>query len=132
MRGEHAPRSTGREIPALIACAVWLLGFEAAPVLHVAQHADLAPHAHGSAPAHAHGHAHEGGPHRHDAAPEPEPEHGEGSLLHRGLAAHTAPPAVPEVDPPWSVTVLPRVEAPAAPPAPDPTPPRARGPPARG
>jgi len=126
VRRDHRRRSTGRELPALIACAVWLAGFEVAPVLHVAQHADLAPHAHGAPHTHAHG----GEAHRHDADPEPDPEHGEGSLLHRGLAAHTAPPAVPPVDPPWSVAVLPRFEAPAAPATVDPAVPRARGPPA--
>lgn len=79
----------------MIACAVWVGGFEVAPFLHVVDHARLAPHAHAEEPAHCHG----GACHEHEDEA-PDPEHGDGSLAHRGLAAHSAPPALPPIDPP--------------------------------
>src|SRR5690606_29031303 len=94
-------RGSGREIPALIALAVWAGGFEVAPFLHAIDHAELGANEHGPA-AHCHG----GACHDHGGDEEaPDPEHGEGSLAHRGLAAHTAPPALPPIDPPRLGTV---------------------------
>lgn len=124
--GRAPSRSTGRELPALLACLVWVAGFEAAPAVHLAGHAARAPHAHGAS-THAHGdHAH---PDEDREGRDGDPEHGEGSLAHRGLAARTPPPAIPPVVPPWVVVRVPRVRAPGAPPAVSRAPARARAPP---
>ena len=75
---------------------VWLLGYEALPLAHIALHAQLAPHTHGEVDAtlvHCHGdlcHS-EDRPDRErggKAAPQESPtSHGQNSLEHRGLAA---------------------------------------------
>lgn len=98
--GPTQRRGSGREIPALIALAVWAGGFEVAPFLHAIEHGELGAHEHGAA-----AHCHDGACHEHGDEEAPDPEHGEGSLAHRGLAAHTAPPALPPIDPPPIATV---------------------------
>jgi hypothetical protein len=98
-RGKSHGRGRAREIPALLFALVWLLGYEALPLAHVAMHAQLAPHDHGAAaaadglaePAHCHGDVchHEeadGGGTASASAGDPI-AHGQNSLEHRGLAA---------------------------------------------
>jgi hypothetical protein len=75
-------RYRGIEIPALFACAIWLLSYEAVPFAHAIEHARGVEHDHGD------------GHHRHDD------DHGDGSLAHRGIAAMAPPPAIPPIDPP--------------------------------
>lgn len=83
------PAGRAREIPALLFAAIWLLGFEVAPAIHLARHAALPDHAH----------CHDGvcqddGAERAPGAAatgerqeRPSGDHGEGSVEHRGLAA---------------------------------------------
>jgi hypothetical protein len=90
---------------------VWIGGFELAPFLHALDHE--ADHARGAV-GHCHGHA----CHDHDDAqaeeePAPERDGDEGELLHRGVAAHRPPPAVPPFRAPWSATLCTREEEPA-------------------
>lgn len=121
------PRGTGREIPALLACLVWAGGFEIAPLLHALDHGEQAPHTHGW-------HPHDADDHHHDepmGEGAPDPEHGEGSLAHRDLAAHTAPPALPPLRALWLGDVDTRQERPTRLDAPARERPRARAPPGR-
>lgn len=111
-------RGTGKELPALLACLVWAGGFELAPALHLIAHAELAPHVH----------EHDGERHVHDGD-EPPTEHGESSLAHRGLAAHTPPPALPPFDPPQLGAVRFERTPPRQAPSRTLEGPRARGPP---
>jgi hypothetical protein len=60
------------------AIALWLLGYEWLPGLHVALHESLAAHDHD------HDRDHD---HDHDHAPEPDPDHGDHSIAHRGVAS---------------------------------------------
>lgn len=46
MRRHHAGRARARAQIALVACALWVLGFELVPLVHVALHEYLAPHRH--------------------------------------------------------------------------------------
>jgi hypothetical protein len=94
---------------ALVACALWLAGFELMPWLHVAFHDQLATHRHDATgtivrvsfgePTHRHadGTVHRGEDHAtrpdHDARVLALVTHGQGSLAHHGVAAvPTAPP----------------------------------------
>src|SRR5688572_22324296 len=81
-RQSHA-RGRAREIPALLFALVWLLGYEALPLAHVALHSQLAAHTHGAA------HCHGDVCHPDDSADSDEDpvSHGENSLEHRGVAA---------------------------------------------
>ncbi len=121
--GHTTRRGNGREIPALIALAVWCGGFEVAPFLHVVDHDRIGAHEHAD-------HCHGGACHEHDGDGAPDPEHGDGSLAHRGLAASTAPPALPAIDAPWIGTVRWAREVELAQPARTASRPRARAPPA--
>ena len=86
-----------REIPALLFALAWLIGVELGPALHLARHAQLAPHDHGRARTHCHRDVcHEDEP----AAGEDErstPDHGEGSLEHGGLALLVPAPVITSV-----------------------------------
>lgn len=118
--GHTARRGSGREIPALLALVVWAGGFEIAPFLHAVDHDHIAPHSH----------SHGAGAHEHEGEDDvPDPEHGQGSLAHRGLAAHTAPPALPPIDPPSIGTVRFERELEVTAPSIEGEPPRARAPP---
>ena len=76
---------------AIIACALWALGFDVVPLAHMVFHESLEEHHHG------HHHEPAADPHdEHDEAPTPL-EHGEGSVAHKDLAAQTPLPAVPTV-----------------------------------
>jgi hypothetical protein len=115
--------------------ALWVLGFELGPGLHMALHDRLARHqhghvhhddsghGHGHGRGHAHGHGHgHGHGHDHDRGEgddhdrgegergsgggQDDPQHGEGSLAHRGVAALDPPP------PPDLPAVLPSAIAP--------------------
>jgi len=70
----------------VLACALWLLGFDVAPLAHQVFHEALEEHHHG--------HAH---PHDHEEKDRSPAEHGEGSIAHRDLAATPPAPGVPEV-----------------------------------
>lgn len=80
-----------------LACALWMLGFDVAPMAHMLFHDALDEHHH-------HGHHHaptqdhqaDGRGDAPDGAPTPA-EHGEGSVAHRDLAAEVPLPAVPRV-----------------------------------
>jgi hypothetical protein len=123
----------GRELPALGLVMVWLFGVVIAPVLHLALHASLAPHAHAIAstsgePCHDdHCHA----VIDHDDDDEAPADHGRGSALHGDVAAlFPAPPfvlppfvAISELSPPRQHDDV--VDALALQPS------RARGPPTR-
>ncbi len=92
-RGRAGGRQRAREIPALLFALIWLLGYEVVPLVHVALHAQLAPHTHGeSAGGHCHGDVCHGASHgqgdedKSAAAGDPI-SHGQNSLEHRGLAA---------------------------------------------
>ena len=78
--------SRGRAHWALLACALWLLGFDIVPLAHLVLHDALEEHHH----EHAHPRDHE----EKDRSPA---EHGEGSVAHRDLAANAPAPGVPEV-----------------------------------
>jgi|GEM_PF-3190530 len=150
------PSRSRRElrIAAVIACALWLLGVELAPGLHVALHARLARHVHDAEPGpvvtvhfddawHAHGgsaHSHGFTPPLDDPdpissgfhAPVPfDPGHAGHSLAHRALAlasppiVQTAPLQVPRAILPVTHRIA-RLSA--AIPPPDPS---ARAPPSR-
>ncbi|MBT8469236.1 MAG: hypothetical protein KJN97_10855 [Deltaproteobacteria bacterium] len=82
--------SRGRARWAVLACALWLLGFDVVPLAHLVLHDALEDHHHG----HPHEHAN---PHDHDEKDRSPAEHGEGSVAHRDLAANAPPPGVPEV-----------------------------------
>lgn len=89
MRAGPASYASGRarEIPALLFALVWLLGYEALPLAHVALHAELAAHTHGVADER---HCHDDVCHEEsdgDAEAGDPVSHGENSLEHRGLAA---------------------------------------------
>lgn len=90
------------------ACALWALGFNVLPTLHVAFHHLLGPHHHG----HHHGEVHneprggfeaESHPHQsrtegsghHDS--EHDPNHGQGSVAHGDIAVVEAPVSIPLV-----------------------------------
>ena len=94
---------------ALFGAAIWLFGFELAPMLHLSFHDLLEPHQHGVASHHQH---HNGAkaqtdddedslsaesPSEHRESGEAPSEHGEGSLAHRNLAAHASPLSLPPV-----------------------------------
>jgi hypothetical protein len=106
---------------AVVATLLWLLGFEVLPNLHLAVHAELAPHDHGAAvttnadglrvTVTFGGHRHDDGSWHHheddardvgttasgehDGATAPRaPDHGTHSLAHRTLALHAPPPVV--------------------------------------
>jgi hypothetical protein len=104
-----------RRLAALIACLLWLVGFEALPWLHVALHDDLAPHVHAAdgtivrvsftgeaTHRHADGTVHRG-PADHAAHHRRTPntgyklDHGAGSLAHHGVAV--VPTAAPRHEP---------------------------------
>ncbi|MCG8421627.1 MAG: hypothetical protein MJE77_27215 [Proteobacteria bacterium] len=63
---------------ALLACALWVLGFEVAPNLHIGFHDLFADHHHGDS-------------HTEDRDGN-SPDHGDGSIEHRGVAILEAPP----------------------------------------
>lgn len=93
--GETRPRL------ALILVALWGVGFELAPGLHVGLHGRWGDHHHETVRFDDHGHDHHlaaaGHHHHHDTEPAPEreqPDHGAGSVAHRGLAALGAPPPI--------------------------------------
>jgi hypothetical protein len=140
----------GRELHALAACLMWLLGFEVAPLAHIATHVRGERHHHDAtgatardAESHEHGHEHgqeHGHVHIHESdrdtkgAPgvegSPAP-HGAHSLLHRGIAA-LAPKVPTPVVPPPAIHALVSLRAPRdliASRAPESA--RARGPPVR-
>lgn len=91
-----------REIPALLFALLWVLGFEVVPAAHLALHASLGAHTHGSTHCHAgfcHADDEADGDAGHDAraqksAPSDPRSHGQGSLEHRGVAALTPDLAV--------------------------------------
>ena len=115
MAGHPHTHRTARRALALLACAAWLLGYEALPAIHVGFHglwgqhahegdeqqqalADLLAnefsyrHAHGDAPAHSHGHP------ASDPAEHPAPapaNHGGHSVAHRGAVVLAPPPVLP-------------------------------------
>ena len=75
-----------------LACALWMVGFDVAPLAHMLLHETLDAHHHG------HHHAATGHHHEPDEEDAPrDPQHGEGSVAHKDLAAQTPAPAVPEV-----------------------------------
>ena len=81
-------RGRAREIPALLFVFIWLMGFEALPLAHVALHAQLAPHTHRSV-GHCHGDVCHGEDEDGDtsrAASGDPISHGQDSPEHRGLA----------------------------------------------
>lgn len=80
-----------RALPALVLCSLWVLGFEAAPLVHQLDHDRAHDGAHDHAHDRTHDHAHEG-----DAPAAP---HGEHSLQHRDLAAQVPLPALPPIAP---------------------------------
>jgi hypothetical protein len=80
--------------------ALWVVGFEVGPGLHVGFHDVWVGHQHQSQhqsapaePGHAHG---PGADHQHQAAPERDrdPDHGEQTVAHRGVASFGAPPPI--------------------------------------
>lgn len=84
-----------REIPALLFALLWVLGFEVVPTAHLAMHASLGAHTHGSTHCHA-GFCHADdeadggageGARAQKAPPSDSRSHGQGSLEHRGVAA---------------------------------------------
>jgi hypothetical protein len=129
------PRGSGREIPAVLLGLLWLAGFEALPLAHLAFHAELGPHSHdgeaGALHCHGsicHGDGEDAAP-AGDRGPAPAPDHGEHSLAHRSLAAHTPPPGLPPLPCARLLPVRVRDEAPPAPASPDLVSVRARDPP---
>ncbi|MBT8451349.1 MAG: hypothetical protein KJO40_05205 [Deltaproteobacteria bacterium] len=82
--------SRGRAHWGVLACALWLLGFDVIPLVHLVFHDALEKHHHGHPQEHAHPNDHE----EKDRSPA---EHGEGSVAHRDLAANAPSPGVPEV-----------------------------------
>jgi hypothetical protein len=92
-----------RELPALILTAIWLAGVVIAPIVHLAQHARLAPHAHVRVAADVachDGHCHDSqGVERRATDDEAPTDHGRGSPLHGDVAALF--PAPPFVVPPF-------------------------------
>lgn len=74
----------------MLACALWLLGFDVVPLTHLVFHDALGAHHHGHPDEHAH-------PHDHEEENRSQSEHGEGSIAHRDLAANVPLPAIPEV-----------------------------------
>ena len=89
-RGKQVSVSRGRAHWALLACALWLLGFDIVPLAHLVFHDALEEHHHG----HHHEQAH---PRDHEEKDRSPAEHGEGSVAHRDLAANAPAPGVPEV-----------------------------------
>jgi hypothetical protein len=106
-----------RRVLAWWAAALWILGFEVAPNVHLGLHGVIAVHSHGAAATedrgHDHDHDHDHG-HAHDEADdEPAPlgadatgrfvakradlQHGAHALLHRGIAIAVPPAAMPDV-----------------------------------
>jgi hypothetical protein len=77
---------------ALLAGALWMLGFDVVPLAHMVFHDALEEHHHGH-------HHHSSGHHADDEPSEsPTPaEHGDGSVAHRDLAANVPVPGVPPV-----------------------------------
>jgi len=97
--------ATKRRALAVIACLLWVVGFEALPALHLATHEGAAPHVHGAdgtvihvsfgdEPTHVHAdgtihhHAHR---HSHDPGVRTPDGHADGTVGHRGIAAIPAP-----------------------------------------
>ncbi|GAB4196283.1 MAG: hypothetical protein OHK0013_03290 [Sandaracinaceae bacterium] len=98
-----------RELPSLFLASLWLAGVVGAPLVHLAQHARLAPHAHLEAGTLAHvaeragtchdDHCHEDEVSRDASDDEAPADHGRGSGLHGDVAALFPPP--PFVIPPF-------------------------------
>jgi len=72
----------------LLACGLWLLGFDVVPLAHIVFHESLEHHEHGHP--HAQNHDHEG----QDETPA---DHGDGSVAHRDLAAQVPSASIPVV-----------------------------------
>jgi len=73
---------------ALLACGLWLLGFDVVPLAHLVFHDSLDHHDHGH---------HHAGDHDHEGQDETPAEHGDGSVAHRDLAAQIPSPSIPAV-----------------------------------
>lgn len=83
-----------REIPALLFALAWLIGVQVGPALHLARHAQLAPHDHGRPAAHCHGDVCHDDERADEDREAPAPDHGEGSLEHGGLAVLAPAPVI--------------------------------------